>query len=321
MDGIGKLSPVEIRRLWADEAKDFTPWLAENTDLLAEALGMDLRHEQTEAAVGRYSADLVFREEDKGRYVVVENMFAPTDHDHLGKLITYAAGLEACYAVLLAPDFRDEHRSALNWLNHISTDDFGFFGVVLEAWRIGDSLPAPRLRVDVQPDEWSRSVRTERNASPTKNQQAYRRFWGEFLPAFKTEHSGWTRAATPSKDNWMTFPSARSNLCRYSAAFCRPDGRYRLRAEAYIDTGNAETTKKTFDDLRDRKQQIEQAVGEELQWDSLDNSRASRISLYFPDDIQIADEDRWPEARAWLVQAMGKMRAAFDPVIKELQGL
>ena len=190
---------------------------------------MDLRHEQTEAAVGRYSADLVFREEDKGRYVVVENMFGPTDHDHLGKLITYAAGLKACYAVLLAPDFRDEHRSALNWLNDISTDDFGFFGVVLEAWRIGDSLPAPRLRVDVQPDEWSRSVRTERNASLTKNQQAYRRFWGEFLPVFKTKYSDWTRAATPSKENWMSFPSARSNLCRYSAAFSRPDGRYRLR--------------------------------------------------------------------------------------------
>ena len=321
MDGIGKLSPVEIRRLWADEAKDFTPWLAENTDLLAEALGMDLRHEQTEAAVGRYSADLVFREEGEGRYVVVENMFAPTDHDHLGKLITYAAGLEACYAVLLAPDFRDEHRSALNWLNHISTDDFGFFGVVLEAWRIGDSLPAPRLRVDVQPNEWSRSVRTERNASLSKNQQAYRRFWGEFLPAFKAEHSGWTRADKPSKDNWMSFPSARSNLCRYSAAFSRPDGRHRLRAEAYIDTGDAETTKKAFDDLWGLKQQIEQAVGEELEWDPLDDGRASRISLYFPDDIRIADEDRWPEARAWLVQAMGKMRAAFDPVIKELQGL
>ena len=321
MDGIGKLSPVEIRRLWPDEAKDFTPWLAENTDLLAEALGMDLRLEQTEAAVGRYSADLVFREEGEGRYVVVENMFAPTDHDHLGKLITYAAGLEACYAVLLAPDFRDEHRSALNWLNHISTDDFGFFGVVLEAWRIGDSLPAPRLRVDVQPDEWSRSVRTERNASLTKNELAYRRFWGEFLPAFKADYPDWTRTDKPSKGNWMSFPSAWRKLCRYNATFCKPDGRHRLRAEVYIDAEDAGTVNKAFDDLWGLKQQIEQAVGEELEWNPLDSRRASRISLYFPDDIQIADEDRWPEARAWLVQAMGKMRAAFDPVIKELQGL
>ena len=140
MEGIGTLSPVDVRAVWADEARDFTPWLAENADLLGEALGMDLLHEETEAAVGRYSADLVFREVSTDRLVVVENLFGPSDHDHLGKLIVYAAGLEAGYAVLLAPEFRDEHRAALDWLNSISAEDFGFFGVVLEAWRIGDSL-------------------------------------------------------------------------------------------------------------------------------------------------------------------------------------
>ena len=185
MDGIGTLSPVDIREVWADEARDFSPWLAENVDLLGEALGMDLLHEQTEAAVGRYSADLVFREESTNRPVVVENMFGATDHDHLGKLITYAAGLEAGYAVLLAPELRDEHRSALTWLNSISTDDFGFFGIVLEAWRIGDSDPAPRLRVEVKPDDWSRSVQAARSSELTETQQAYQRFWGEFLPMFR----------------------------------------------------------------------------------------------------------------------------------------
>ena len=145
---LGTLSPVEVRDVWPSESGDFTPWLAENADLLSEALGMDLLHERTEAAVGRYSADLVFREVSTDKAVVVENMFAPTDHDHLGKLITYAAGLGASYAVLLSPEFREEHRSALTWLNSVSADDFGFFGVVLEGWRIGESLPAPRLRED-----------------------------------------------------------------------------------------------------------------------------------------------------------------------------
>ena len=314
MDDIGTLSPVEVRQVWADEARDFTPWLAENTDLLGEALGMDLFHEQSEAAVGRFSADLVFREADTGRCVVVENMFAPTDHDHLGKLITYAAGLEAGYAVLLAPEFRDEHRSALNWLNHISTDDFRFFGVVLEAWRIGDSLPAPRLRVDVKPDDWSRSVRAARTSELTASQQAYKRFWGEFLPAFRDKHPGWTHMASPSKRYYMVFPSGQS-LLKYSAVF---SGRYRLRVEAYIDTEDKETTKEAFDKLHNRKQQIEQAVGEALEWDRLDDKRASRVSLYFPGEIRITDEDRWPEARAWLVQAMGKIRTAFNSVIQEL---
>ena len=318
MEGIGKLSPVDIRQVWADEARDFTPWLAENTDLLGEALGMDLLHEETEAAVGRYSADLVFREESTNRLVVVENLFGTSDHDHLGKLIVYAAGLDAGYAVLLAPEFRDEHRAALDWLNSISAEDFGFFGVVLEAWRIGDSPPAPRLRVDVKPNNWSRSVQSARSAGLTDTQQAFLRFWGEFLPAFKDAHPGWTRAIAPQKVHWMNFPSARSGLGTYSASFCRTP-RFGLRAEAYIDTGNQATTKQAFDTLREKQPQIDQSVGEELEWDRRDGKRASRISLYFPDRIRVTDEERWPEARDWLVRAMGKMRAAFDPVLQELQ--
>lgn len=318
MEGIGTLSPVDVRKVWTDEARAFTPWLAENADLLGEALGMDLLHEETEAAVGRYSADLVFREESTNRLVVVENLFGPSDHDHLGKLIVYAAGLEAGYAVLLAPEFRDEHRAALDWLNSISAEDFGFFGVVLEAWRIGDSAPAPRLRVDVKPNNWSRSVQSARGAGLTDTQQAYLRFWGEFLPEFRDAHPGWTRATTARKEHWMIFPSARSGLLRYSAAFCRTARGYGLRAEAYIDTGDRETTKAAFDALLERREQIEPAVGEELDWDRLDDRRASRISLYFPDRLRVTDEERWPEARAWLIQAMGKMRSAFDPVLEEL---
>ena len=318
MEGIGTLSPVDVRTVWADEARDFTPWLADNADLLGEALGLDLRHEETEAAVGRYSADLVFREESTDRIVVVENLFGPSDHDHLGKLIVYAAGLEVGYAVLLATEFRDEHRAALDWLNSISAEDLGFFGVVLEAWRIGDSPPAPRLRVDVKPNDWSRSVQSARSAGLTDTQQAYLRFWGAFLPVFRDAYPGWTRANAPQKVHWMIFPSARSGLGRYSAAFCRTPKGYGLRAEMYIDGGDRETTKGVFDALLKRREHIEQAVGEALDWDRLDNKQASRISLYFLDRIRVTDEERWPEARDWLIQAMGRMRAAFDPVLDEL---
>ena len=320
MGDLGTLSSVNVREVWAGESRDFTPWLAENADQLGEALGMDLIHEQTEAAVGRYSADLVFREVSTDRFVVVENMFDPTDHDHLGKLITYAAGLEASYAVLLSPEFREEHRSALSWLNSVSADDFGFFGVVLEAWRIGDSLPAPRLRVAVKPDNWGRSVRAARvNSELSERARTYQQFWGEFLPAFRIRYPDWTRATSPQKISWMGFPSSHSSLLKYKAAFCRLDGRSRLRAEAYIDTENAETTKAAFDNLHLRKQQIEEAVDETLEWSRLDSKRASRVSLYFPEEIQVTDEERWPKALSWLVEAMGRMRDAFNPALQELQ--
>ena len=283
MGDLGTLSPVNVREVWAGESRDFTPWLAENADRLGEALGMDLIHEQTEAPVGRYSADLVFRDASTDRLIVVENMFGATDHDHLGKLLTYAAGLEANYAVLLVSEFREEHRSALSWLNSVSADDFGFFGVVLEAWRIGDSLPAPRLRVDVKPDSWGRSVRAARvNSELNERERAYERFWGEFLPAFRDRYPDWARAMVPWKRRYMTFLSSRSDLLKYSAAFCRSEGSYRLRAEAYIDTRDAETTKAAFDDLHRRKEQIEKAAGEALEWSRLDHRRASRVSIYYP---------------------------------------
>ena len=270
MGDLGTLTSVDIRQMWEDEARDFTPWLADHADLLGEVMGMDLLHERTEAEVGRYSADLVFREVSTDRLVVVENMFAPTDHDHLGKLITYAAGLGASYAVLLSLEFREEHRSALTWLNSVSADDFGFFGVVLEGWRIGESLPAPRLRVDVQPDGWSRSVKAARvDSEPSEGERACLKFWGEFLPAFQDRYPGWTRR-TASRRDYMSFPSSRSRLARYSAAFCRPDGSSRLRAEVYIDTRDRESTKAVFDDLYRQKPRIEEKVGEELEWDRLD---------------------------------------------------
>ena len=321
MGDLGTLTPVQVREVWAGESRDFTPWLAENADRLGEALGMDLIHEQTEAPVGRYSADLVFRDVSTDRLIVVENMFGASDHDHLGKLITYAAGLGASYAVLLSPEFREEHRSALNWLNTVSADDFGFFGVVLEAWRIGDSLPAPRLRVDVKPDSWGRSVRAARvHSEGNERERAYQRFWGEFLPVFRDRYPGWTQAATPSKLSWIgKYPSSRPNLLKYHAAFCRSEGSYRLRAEAYIDTGDAKTTKAAFGSLYRRKEQIEKTIEEALEWSRLDDKRASRVSLYFPDKIRITDEERWPEALSWLVEAMGRMRDAFDPVLQELQ--
>ena len=165
-------------------------------------------------------------------------MFGPTDHDHLGKLITYSAGLDAGVAVLVAEEFRDEHRSALDWLNHISQNDFAFFGIILEAWRIGDSNPAPRLRVDTQPDGWSRAVRAATSGeSPTA--QAYRRFWRLFLPRLheaKKARPNWSRVSTPSKRHWMSFGSARSELLRYNPFLPRAQKGMPDRSVSRLDT-------------------------------------------------------------------------------------
>ena len=171
---------------------------------------MDLQHEGTEVPVRRYSADLVFTEEGSNRRVVVENMFGPIDHDHLGKLLTYAAGLGAYCAVLIAEEFNDEFRTVLNHLNSISKDEFSFFGIALKAWRIGESIPAPQLHIEVMPDNWARTQKVVHDGHLSPRKQLYLRFWDEFLPAFRAAHRNWTRRTAPTRDNWMNLPSGLS---------------------------------------------------------------------------------------------------------------
>lgn len=313
---IGTLSPVNIREIWPKEDQDFTPWLAEQADLLGAKLGMDLQHEETEASVGRYNADLVFTEDRSNRPVVVENKFGATDHDHLGKLLTYAAGLDAGCAVLIAEEFTDEHRAALNHLNTISKDEFSFFGIALEAWRIGESVPAPQLRMEVMPDNWARTLKGAHDGNLSPRQQLYRRFWEKFLPAFRTAHPNWTRRATPTKDSWMNLPSRLSRTLTYATAFT---GDGRLRVEAYIDNADPSRVEAAHHQLHERAKEVEEQIGDKLEWgDQRASTRGSRVSLYFPKSIRIEEEDRWPEARAWAVEAMGKMRGAFNPLWKEL---
>ena len=315
---IGTLEQVSVRSVWPKEAGDFTPWLAENVELVSDALGMELEFEGQEVSVGGYSADLILRDRSSDAVVVVENMYGSTDHDHLGKLITYAAGLDASYAVLLTETFRPEHRSSLNWLNKISTEGCGFFGLSLEVWRIGDSNPAPRLRVDVKPDDWSRSVRAAKERGDSEREALCRRFWAGVQSGFREDDVDWAGLGQPSKTTWMNFKSRQG--VSFNVAFCRPGGERRLRVEAYIDTGDADSTAEVYSDLESRSDEIEEAFGEALEWSPLEKRRASRVSSYFPKPIAINDDHLWSEAYEWIAPTLGRLRAAIDPVLDDLYG-
>lgn len=170
----GQLHPVSASSAegWTHEAHDFTPWLAENLELLGEELGLSLQLKEREYAVGRYSLDLLL-EDAQGRTVIVENQFGQTDHDHLGKLLTYCAGTEADVVVWISETLTEEHVAALEWLNESTVAGVGFFGVELELLKIDDSKPAPHFRVLVKPNEWVKRVRPEPGPSIEWSWDAY----------------------------------------------------------------------------------------------------------------------------------------------------
>ncbi|MCY3850209.1 MAG: DUF4268 domain-containing protein [Acidimicrobiaceae bacterium] len=306
---VASLDEVPLRDVWRDEARDFTPWLAANPYHLGKALQMDLELESAEVAVGPFSADVVLRDANTGQRVVVENFLEKTDHDHLGKLITYAAVLEAHWAVLVAGAFRPEHRSALIWLNSISGEGSGFFAIEVHAVRIGNSPAAVRLDVVVEPDDFARRARAgAKTVSETASR--YTEWWAAFLPAFHAAHPGWSNAQTPSSANWMNFPSGRSDV-RYGLSFSKPTGasNYSLSAHVYIDDGES-----VYPQLEAQRLAIEAACGSALEWDPNEAARSSYVATYL-DPADPADRDNWPGYRAWAIDKLGELRQAFaDPI-------
>jgi hypothetical protein len=141
---ISRLEKVPLRQLWAHEARDFTSWLAQNLDLLGEKLNIGLTLLEQEASAGPFSADIL-AEDGSGSPVVIENQLERTDHDHLGKLITYMSNLGAKTAVWITGNPRPEHEQAVHWLNEMLPADTAFYLVKIEAYRIDDSPAAPLL--------------------------------------------------------------------------------------------------------------------------------------------------------------------------------
>ena len=215
---VASLDEVPLRSVWRDEARDFTPWLAAHPDLLGRELQMDLELEGKEVAVGAFSADVVLRDTNTGQRVVVENLLETTDHDHVGKLITYAAALEARWAVLVAKEFRPEHRSALTWLNSISGEGSGFFGIEVHAVRIADSPTAVRLDVVVEPDDLL-TAGTCRGEDGVRNEGSLHRLVGRVPPRISRstprleQRSDAVVRQLDELPQWEGWRSLRSQLC------------------------------------------------------------------------------------------------------------
>ena len=311
---IGTLRSVDIREVWKDEAKEFTPWLLNNVRDLSRELGLDLELHRAEHPVGKLSLDLIGVVEGTQSRVIIENQLEVSDHSHFGQLLTYAGGTDAKYVIWIAKKFRDEYIAALEWLNQGTTDEINFFAVEVSAVQIDDSLPAPMFKVVVQPNEWSKD--TKASATATLNgerAQLQTVFWTKFLAKVEELHPDWTSSRNGPGQNWFRMSTRRLGGSSYCLSFTGSE----IKSELVFDSGNSELNMARFEEMQNSKETIESAYGKNLVWHSAKIQCIVRDVT--PGDFM--DEDSWDQAIAWMIESQFRLRATVDPYLDALKKL
>lgn len=305
MSKLGKLKEIKIRDVWPHEQFDFSKWLAqeENIQELGDALNLSLTDVETEKFVGSYRCDLLAKDELTGKVVLIENQLEPTNHDHLGKIITYASGLDASVVVWIVETARAEHASAIEWLNKYTTDELAFFLVEVHAYTIGNSEPAPYFKIIEQPNDFAKTVKQiSKKGELSFAQEARLDFWNQFNEVLEANGKPFNKHKA-STDHWYDVAVGTSQA-HISIDLVNKD--HRVRIGLWI-TDN----KELFDSLYDKKNEIEDAFGSELHWNRLDNKKASLVSTSIK-GLDFNNQENYPELMQQIIENVVTLRSVMQ---------
>ena len=306
---ISRLQEVDIRKLWKHEQYDFSAWLAEdeNIELLNEKLGLTLVDINTEAYVGAYRCDIVAVDETTGIKVIIENQLENSNHDHLGKIITYASGLDAKVIVWIVKEARDEHRSAIEWLNNNTVQDINFFLIELHAYQIGNSDYAPMFQIVEQPNDFIKEQKGKKSTDTLNKSQSERlEFWTQFIDHVINRGKPFAvrKAGTA---HWYDV-SVGTSEAKISVALINKDSY--ISVELYIYDNKA-----LFDKLFEDREEIEHQLGFQMEWLRLENSKASRI-LYKINGLNFDNHSNYDKLIEEAIDKVIAMREVFKKRLK-----
>ena len=305
---LGKLKEIDIRKVWANEQFDFSKWLANESNIqeLGDVLNLSLTNVETERFVGNYRCDILCQDELTGKTVLIENQLESTNHDHLGKIITYASGLDAAVVVWIVAEARDEHASAIEWLNKHTDNEVSFFLLEIHAYTIGDSEPAPQFRIVQQPNDFAKTAKSMSQKGELNETQTNRlEFWTKLNDVIDQKGKPFNKRK-PSTDSWYSIAVGTSQ-CHISIDLVNKDHKIRIGLWIFDN-------KDLFDKFMEHKEEIEKTVGLTLDWDRLDGKKASVIST----DIRGLDfnkQDNYPELMDKAIEMVLLFRKAFTPYI------
>lgn len=302
---LGKLQEVDIRKVWPHEQYDFSKWLAqeENIKELGDTLELSLTDIETEKFVGNYRCDILCKDEITGKIVLIENQLEATNHDHLGKIITYASGLDAAVVIWIVSSARDEHSSAIEWLNKHTDDEISFFLLEVHAYTIGDSDPAPQFKIIEQPNDFSKTVKAIAKNTDLNESQKYRlEFWTQFNEVIDARGKPFNKRKA-STDHWYSVATGSSEV---SISIDLVNKEHKIRVSLWI-----RDNKTIFDDLYRQKSDIEEALGFDLEWNRLDSKKASYICTYIQ-GLDFKKQDNYPVLMGQIIDLVSTMRNVFQ---------
>ncbi len=304
MSIIEKLTEVDVRELWSHEQLDFSNWLArdENLEYLNDIIGLTLTDADKEVYVGSYRCDIVAKDETSDITVIIENQLESTNHDHLGKIITYASGLDAKVIIWIVKETKEEHRAAIEWLNNNTNKNINFFLIEIHAYKIGNSNPAPKFEVVEKPNDFIKRSKTNSNDNELNKRQVERKiFWEQFNNVLVKKGKPFNlRKATT--DHWYEVAMGTSEA-HVSISLVNKNNH--IVVEVYVSDN-----KDLFDNLFKHKDKIEQELGFKLIWDRLNNKKASRIK-YIIDGLDFNNHDNYEELMNQSIDAAVSMRDTF----------
>ena len=305
---LGKMEEVDLRMVWAHEQYDFSAWLAEeeNIKVLGETLNLSLTDINTEQYVGSYRCDIICKDELTGKSVLIENQLDQTDHDHLGKIITYASGLDASVVVWIVAKARDEHSSAIEWLNNHTDDNLSFFLIEVHAYTIGESLPAPMFKIIEQPNDFVKTIKTIAEKGEMNDTQIKRmEFWTMFNEIIDQRGKPFNkRKATP--DHWYSVAIG-SSLCHIDIDLINKE--HRIRVGVWIPDN-----KELYDYFFENKDKIEEDAKMQYAWDRLDGKKASVVCTYIQ-GLDFNKRENYSELMNKIVDRVIDMRRVFTPYL------
>ena len=314
---LDRLKEIDLKEIWDNEAQDFTPWLAEekNLELLSETIRTPLELEAQEKDVGPFRADILCKNTEDDSWVLIENQIDKTDHKHLGQLLTYASGLQAVTIVWISAKFTEEHRAALDWLNKITDDDFRFFGLEIELWKIGESPAAPKFNIVSKPNNWSKTIsQAARNISEgieSETKAMQYRYWQGLIDYLENNGSK-LRTQDPRPRHWQTFAVGRSHF--YINA--RLNTRDNIISVA-LTLADKDSAKAFYNLLLQDKGAIESEMGDKLEWRELPDNTKSEIS-FSKDGVNTQNESDWGSQHEWFKKNIEKFDKIFRKRIKKL---